>query len=188
MGLDAYVGEMSRVDEDVIEFMRHRYSWCAPDDVLVLPLDTEMSDDVRDLCVESDMYVATTDWKLLFSDFEIPDDWEVASYGNRPGATHICFAEHLRADENPKTKDVYIRDYDMERRYEIIESDRRILVRWNEIAYWREDKRVHAVAKRRHDVANLGYYGLTIDEVHEMCGDQPIEPRDGVLYAYHEWY
>lgn len=188
MGLDAYVGEMSRVDEDMVEFMRHRYAWCAPDDVLVLSPDTDMSDDVRELCVESDMYVVATDWKRLFSDFDIPDDWEVASYGNRPGGTHICFAEHMRADEGPKTKDVYICDRDMEMRYEAIEPTRLVLVRWAEVAYWREDARVRRIAKRRHDVANCGYYGLTPDEVREMCVDQFVEPREGVLYAYHEWY
>lgn len=188
MGLDAYAGRMWRVDDDTIDFVRERFCWCSPDNVLALSVDTPMSDDVRALCRESDAYCLNTDWSRIYSDFDVNPDWEVVSYGNRPDHCEITFAEHFRAAEHPATKSVKISNFDMERKYERICSAKFFFVGWEEIAYWRDDRHIREIASEGQRIENCGYYGISEDQFGRMCRGHGLSLPEGSIYAYHEWF
>ena len=157
MGLDAWVGQVRRVGDDVADFVSKRFSMYAPSDVLVLDVDAPMSDAVRDLCREVESYGHDVDYDLIRRDFGVPDGWHNQMYSVYPGGMRFRYVEDLtKTGDEDASIEFEVSDDEFERRYETIVRTPVLLLGWADVAYWRKDERVRAIAKRRHKVENCG--------------------------------
>lgn len=191
MGLDAWVGSFSRVDDDVVDYMSRRFTWQAPENVGVFDLDTPMSDAVRSLCREVDTYSSGFDWDLFRSDYDIPEGWVQQVYRCSSEGIEVRYVPSL-TDKSGDAAEASCDNWLLEHRYETVEPVRLLVAKWVEIESFRNDERVRAVAKRTHAVENCGYYDLDASQLVEILGESadclcPLL-RDGEVYAYHEWY
>lgn len=200
LGLDAWVGRVGRVSDEDVRFMSCRFMNCAPANMVFVTDDMALSDGVSAFVREFETYSRDFDWALLRQDMSVPDDWVVRSYAVRSDGIHIEYAEHLRSQEHPESMGFDVSNYDVEHRYETIARVRCKAFLFDEVACWREGRRVREIVRTRGSVEDGGYHDLDVAQLraivglgHDGTGDEALSASvvddaiGGAVYAYHEW-